>query len=259
MRLYKPKDRVIELRRIFHNNIRKMFKNRPDDLKRHLNAAKRDTRHLVKYSMRYPSQPNPNNVNENYYLVNSHGQAVPRKKFKLGPNRKVVFLSKPGTCIHGSVLHNYNFLNTVQNISRLKLFLEGRLHYLNSHVWNNAYKRVYKVKNSKVPNLALEYDNTHGVRTLPSGKINNRFNKPRFLSTIVNSRPGVYLVFACRKEPGGLRQVNVERMHGKTIPFKKHSHGHRMSEYENRMYRETTVKRKRTNNNNRAAKRPRLS
>lgn len=211
----------------------------------------------VRNTMRYSSTPN----NTNYYMVNSHGRPVERKKFKIGDNRTVVFLSRPDTCISGSHFNNSNFLGTFfNNKTRLKLFMEGRMQYLKNQIWTNAYKRVYKAP-SKVPNIELFYEPSMGVRTLPSGNMNKRFNKPRFLSNVVNSRPGVYFVFACRKHGRGkLTDANMARINGKLVPFKKHSHGNRMSTYENRVHRETFVKRKRVNvnnNNNRPSKKPR--
>lgn len=208
--------------------------------------------------MRYPSVSTSQIP---YYMLYSHGEAVPRKKFTVGDNRAVVFLTKPDTCILESELKNFNFINTFMNSrSKINLFLQGRMQYILPHVWSDAYKRMYTA-GQKCPELNLEYEGSDGVKQLPSGNLNNKFNKPKYLSEIVKSHPGVYFVFACRAYgPGSLTESQIKRETGKNAPYKKHSHGNRIHTSENALFRYRFVKRKRNNTgteNERSQKRTR--
>ncbi len=227
-------------------------------LKASLNASKTASKMLATNSMRYESVPNTEMsrlINQgSSYFVNSHGVAVARKKFKLVPGQYVVFLSPPGTCILNSVLKNANFKNTFANKIKISKFVAGKMQYLKSHIWANAYKRIYTSTGPRCPDLRLEYvgDNM-GIRSLPSGRFINNFNKPPYLSQVVGQRKGVFFVFACRIYfRNKVNKVSNMRMNGKKVPFRAHTHGHRMEVYENKAYRTQFVKRKRENNNNNA-------
>ncbi len=253
-----------EIARI-QNRIRKLpqeIKNAKNEktreiLKAVLNATKTAHKMLVTNSMRYESVPNTEMsrlINQgSSYFVNSHGVAVARKKFKLVPGQYVVFLSPPGTCILNSVLKNANFKNTFfANKIKISKFVAGKMQYLKSHIWANAYKRIYTSNGPRCPDLRLEYVGENmGIRSLPSGNFIKKFNKPPYLRQVLGQRKGVFFVFACRIYfRNKVNKVSNMRMTGKKVPFRAHTHGHRMEVYENKAYRTQFLKRKRSPSGN---------
>ncbi len=231
-----------------------MLKTYKEQLKYAIELSKQAVRESMKYKTT-PDTEMSKLVNQGHaYFVDSHGESVARKKFKLLPGQYVVFLAPPGICILSNVIKNRNFVNTFFG-SKIKIskFLNGKMQYLKSHVWANAYKRIYTPTGPPCPDLRLSYedpDDPMGVRSLPSGKFLSNFNHPDFLSKVLGRRPGVYFVFACREYfRNNNEQKSIMRAEGKKIPFRAHTHGARIVEYENKAHRIQRVKRNRNNNN----------